>query len=85
MPPDFFSGVTKLQVGQISRPIRSRLGFHIVQLTDSKPARQISFDEATTEIGLALENQKRQDAVEKLMVDLCRRAHWLRAPSPAAE
>jgi parvulin-like peptidyl-prolyl isomerase len=40
MPPDFFGAVTKLRVGQISPPIRTRLGFHIVQLTDSKPAQQ---------------------------------------------
>jgi parvulin-like peptidyl-prolyl isomerase len=59
MPADFFGAVTKLRVGQISPPIRTRLGFHIVQLTDSKPAQQLPFDQVRAEIGAALESEKR--------------------------
>jgi parvulin-like peptidyl-prolyl isomerase len=43
MPRDFFSAVVKMRVGEISQPIRTRLGFHIIQLTDFKPARQMTF------------------------------------------
>jgi parvulin-like peptidyl-prolyl isomerase len=35
MPPNFFSAVVKMRFGEISQPIRTRLGFHIIQLTDS--------------------------------------------------
>jgi hypothetical protein len=76
MPADFFAAVMKLHVGQTSPPIQTRLGFHIVQLTDSKPAQQLPFDQARAEIAAALESEKRQDAVKVLIVDLCARAKW---------
>jgi foldase protein PrsA len=76
IPPDFFAAVSKLHVGQISSPIRTRLGFHIVQLTDSKPAQQLPFDRARAEIAAALESEKRQRAIKTLIVDLCARAQW---------
>jgi parvulin-like peptidyl-prolyl isomerase len=81
MPPDFFAEVTKLRPEQTSPPVRTRLGFHIIKLTDSKPARQMAFDEAHGEIATALENQKRKAALEELAVDLSARAEWQR-PSP---
>ena len=46
-----------MHVAEISKPIRTRLGFHIVQLTDRKQARRMTFDEARGEIGLTLENE----------------------------
>jgi hypothetical protein len=75
----FFRGVTKLRVGQISPPIRMRLGFHIVQLTDSKPAQQLPFDQARAEISATLESEKRQGAIKTLIVDLCARAECFSA------
>ena len=47
------------------------LGFHIVQLTDSKPAQQLPFDQARAEISATLESEKRQGAIKTLIVDLC--------------
>jgi hypothetical protein len=79
MLPDFFGAVTKLHVGQISPPIRTRLGFHIVQLTDSKPAQQLPFDQARAEISATLESEKRQGSIRTLIVDLCARAECFRA------
>lgn len=75
-PPDFFAAVTKLHVGQTSPPIRTRLGFHIVEVSDSKPAQQLPFDQARAEIVAALESEKRQRAIKTLIVDLCAGAQW---------
>jgi parvulin-like peptidyl-prolyl isomerase len=79
MPPDFFGAVTKLRVGQISPPIRTRLGFHIGQLTDSKPAQQLPFDQARAEISATSESEKRQGAIKTLIGDLCARAECFSA------
>ena len=68
MPPDFFCGGRQMHVAEISKPIRTRLGFHIIQLTDRKQARRMTFDEARGEIGLTLENEKHQTALENLAV-----------------
>jgi len=81
MPPDFFADATKLRPEQTSPPIRTRLGFHIIKLNDSKPARQMTLDEMRGEIATDLENQKRQAALEKLIVDLSARVEW-RRPLP---
>ena len=78
MPPDFLSAVVKMRVGEISQPIRTRLGFHIVQLTDFKPARQTNFEEVQPEIRLAIDNEKRRAALQALTADLLRQAKIVR-------
>jgi parvulin-like peptidyl-prolyl isomerase len=55
VPPDFFAAIIKMRVGEISKPIRTRLGFHIIQLTDREPPRRMTFDEAREEIGFMFE------------------------------
>lgn len=64
VPSDFFSEVAKLRVGETSKPFRSHLGFHIVQLTDIRPSREMSFEEVRAEIAAILEAVKRRAAVE---------------------
>ena len=66
-----------MYVGEISQPVRTRLGFHIIELTDCKPARQMSFEEARTEIRLIVENEKRRTALQDLVYDLSRRAEFV--------
>ncbi|MDQ2919627.1 MAG: peptidyl-prolyl cis-trans isomerase, partial [Verrucomicrobiota bacterium] len=66
MPPEFIAQLEKLQVGEISGPIRSHLGFHIAQLADVKPARQMNFEEVQSEIVSILVNEKRAMAVARL-------------------
>ena len=79
MPPDFVSAAKQVPLGRISPPIRTRLGFHIVQLTDFKPARRVSFAEVEPEIALRIANQKRQAAGSQLMAELAGRADFVRA------
>jgi parvulin-like peptidyl-prolyl isomerase len=66
VPPEFYAEVAKLQSGQTSAPFRTHLGFHLVQLSDEKAPRNLSFEEARPEIDLELENQKRALAVAQL-------------------
>jgi parvulin-like peptidyl-prolyl isomerase len=70
MPAEFMTEVEKLRVGDISPPIRSHLGFHIVELTDVQPAREMAFAEAEPEIALELRNAKRAAAVAQLAANL---------------
>jgi parvulin-like peptidyl-prolyl isomerase len=80
MPPDFVAVAIKLGQGEISRPIQTRLGFHILKLTEIAPSRQRSFDEARADISTELANQKRAEAVKKLIVDLGSEGGYLRSP-----
>jgi len=73
MPPDFVEAATKLKPGEISKPIRTRLGFHILKLVETQPARQQSFQEVHNEIALELANQKRATTLQELDVNLRRK------------
>lgn len=79
MPPDFFAAAAKMSPGQISQPVRTSLGFHIIQVTDLKPARQMTFDEAQADIRAALEVEKRRVALQKLEADLGGQARIVRS------
>ena len=70
VPPDFFKATAKLRRGEMSASFQTSLGFHIVQATDLRPARQLTFEEVDQEIEATLERGKRQAALEKLEVDL---------------
>ena len=67
MLPAVFAATEQLQPGQISGPVRSRLGFHIIRLTEARPARQLSLEDARPGILALLENQKRVAAVAALV------------------
>jgi len=82
MPSDFFAAVRKLRVGEISQPLRTHLGFHIIQLTDVKPARQMTFEEAQPEIALAFENAHLASAMCNISRQLFERAEFVRASLP---
>jgi len=43
--PELDKVVTKMKVGEISKPIRSIYGFHILKLEAERPRKQLSFDE----------------------------------------
>ena len=68
--PAFVAQIEKLRVGQISAPFQTPLGFHIAQLTDLKPPRQLTYDEARSEIHQQLVNEKRTSAVARIAEQL---------------
>jgi parvulin-like peptidyl-prolyl isomerase len=70
VPQDFFATVSQLKISETSKPFRSDLGFHIVRVTEIKPARQMTFEEVRSEIAARLTNQRRRVAVEKLITRL---------------
>ncbi|HLW36747.1 MAG TPA: peptidylprolyl isomerase [Chthoniobacterales bacterium] len=78
MPPDFVEAAKKLHPGEISKPVRTRLGFHILRLIDVQPPRQQIFDEVRNDIAIEIANEKRVVIVEKLVADLRRNASYLR-------
>ena len=75
MPPEFFAEIEKLRVGETSKPFRSNLGFHIVQLTETKPSQLLSFEEVRVEISLALANERRVLTASRLAENLTKSAY----------
>lgn len=62
LPADFAEAVFPMESGKPSL-IRTKLGWHIVQVTDRKPAATRSLDECRAEITAALAATKRHQAV----------------------
>jgi parvulin-like peptidyl-prolyl isomerase len=78
MPPEFFAEIEKLATGRRSKPFRSRLGFHIVEVTEIRPARVLSFDDAREDIFRALANERRALIAERL-ADMLSTARYVRS------
>jgi parvulin-like peptidyl-prolyl isomerase len=70
-----------MRAGEVSPIVRTRLGFHIIQLLEIKASRQMSFEEAEPEISFALENERRRQGCAMIAAELSNRADFVRFPS----
>lgn len=70
MAPEFMAEIKKLRAGEMSKPFRTHLGFHIAQVADIKAARLLSFEEARPEISLALANERRALRADQIAAHL---------------
>jgi hypothetical protein len=70
MAPDFIAEIKKLRPGQVSKPFRTHLGFHIAQVTDIKAARLLSFEESRPEISAAIANERRAIQASQIAANL---------------
>ena len=71
--PEFADAAFKLKVGEVSAPVRTQLGYHLIKVTDHKPAHHADFNEAKEQITTYLQDQKRQAAVAALVKSLTAR------------
>lgn len=55
MPAEFVAVVERMTVGQLSEPVLTALGWHIIRLIETRPSRLPTFEEARAEIQAALE------------------------------
>lgn len=53
-----FNEAFNLPVGNISKPIKSRFGYHLLKVVEKQPAKKLSFDEAREEITKQLRRAK---------------------------
>ena len=68
--PEFMAEIKKLRVGQVSKPFRTPLGFHIAQVTEVKAARLLSFEEARSDISVAIEDERRALQAHQIAANL---------------
>ncbi len=66
MVPEFETAVAALEVGQVSDPVQSQFGWHVIKLNEKRETTPPPLDQARPEI----ENQLRQAALEAKLVEL---------------
>ncbi|OLS62286.1 peptidylprolyl isomerase [Pseudomonas putida] len=62
--PEVRGTVAKMKVGNVSEPLQSSLGLHIIKLTELLPARVATFDEMRGQLRDALRAQRQEQAAK---------------------
>jgi parvulin-like peptidyl-prolyl isomerase len=68
--PEFEDAVKKMKVGEISDPVKSMYGWHIIKLVELNEPRQLEFDETKVKIREQLEKATREKLYNSWMADL---------------
>jgi hypothetical protein len=77
VPADFWAALRIQRPGDDGLLFRTRLGFHVAQVTDVRPAREMTMEEARPSILVALQNAKRSAAVAGLRREVLGEVQWV--------
>ena len=68
MVPEFANAAFAMDKGEISKePVRTKFGWHVIKVTDRKPAGSMPFEEAKQQVTSYLEGSKRREAVRSVI------------------
>ncbi len=70
MVPEFANAAFGMKVGEISKPVKSQFGYHVIKVTDKKPAATAPFEQVKPQLVSYLKNQKQQAAVQGVITKL---------------
>lgn len=70
MVPAFADAAFAMKAGEISDPVKSEFGYHVIQVVEKKDAGKTSFDEVKEKILSQLERQKFNEAMRTYMAEL---------------
>jgi peptidyl-prolyl cis-trans isomerase C len=67
MVPEFAEAAFAQEVGTISQPVKTQFGWHVIKVTDKKPAGKVPFDEVEDQIEGYLKSQSQREAVQAVL------------------
>jgi peptidyl-prolyl cis-trans isomerase C len=73
MVPEFEQAVMGLKTGEISEPVKSRFGYHIIQLTDVKKGEIASFEQTKEAIKRQLLAEKQKSLIDAYIGNLMKK------------
>jgi len=71
---EFEAALLKLKIGEISNIVETMYGYHIIQLTDKRPPRQIPFDEIKDKISKDLMESEKKQLMTRWMEELYKKS-----------
>ena len=87
MVPEFANAAFAANLNDISEPVKTQFGWHVIKVTDKKAAGTVPFQEVDKQITSYLKSMRQREAVQKVMKDLKDSAKvqtFLPAVDPAA-
>ena len=86
MVPEFADAAFSMKKGDVSAtPVKTKFGYHVIKVTDKKPAGTATYDEAKAQIIQFLQAQKRREVFKGIMQELRQAAKIeTNLPPPAA-
>jgi peptidyl-prolyl cis-trans isomerase C len=70
MVPEFAEVAFSQQVGDVSTPVRTQFGWHVIKVTDKKAAGTLPYDEVKTQLIAYLKAKKQEEAAQSLLKSL---------------
>jgi peptidyl-prolyl cis-trans isomerase C len=70
MVPEFANAAFNKKVGDISDPVRTQFGWHIIKVTDKKAAGTLSYEEVKAQLIAYLKAKKQEEAAQALLKSL---------------
>lgn len=70
MVPEFAEVAFKQTPGDISDPVRTQFGWHVIKVTEKKPAGTVPFDQVKEQISSYLKGTKQREAVQGVLKSL---------------
>ena len=70
MVPEFENTVFGLDKGEVSEPVKTQFGWHIIKLIDKREAGPVPFDKVSDRLTMKLKNEAIQNSVQELVAEL---------------